>query len=70
LKPAAVWAREAMSDDPYFEYLIVDSTIVQAHQHAAGAKDGAQPLARNLFGYAYLFLSEYTHANRELRNGS
>ncbi|MGY3488109.1 hypothetical protein ACVW1C_005992 [Bradyrhizobium sp. USDA 4011] len=29
---------EAMSDDPDFEYLIVDSTIVRAHQHAAGAK--------------------------------
>jgi hypothetical protein len=29
-----------MSDDPYFEYLIVDPTIVQAHHHATGAKDG------------------------------
>jgi putative transposase len=28
----------AMSDDPDFEYLIIDSTIVRAHQHAAGAK--------------------------------
>jgi transposase len=37
-----VWRRifEAMSDDPDFEYLIVDSTIVRAHQHAAGAKKG------------------------------
>src|SRR5258708_30163927 len=26
---------DAMSDDPDFEYLIVDSTIVRAHQHAA-----------------------------------
>jgi len=35
-----VWHRifEAMSDDPDFEYLILDSTIVRAHQHAAGAK--------------------------------
>ena len=35
-----VWWRifEAMSDDPGFEYLIVDSTIVRAHQHAAGAQ--------------------------------
>ena len=35
-----VWWRifEAMSDDPDFEYLIVDSTVVRAHQHAAGAK--------------------------------
>jgi hypothetical protein len=28
----------AVSDDPDFEYLIIDSTIVRAHQHAAGAK--------------------------------
>lgn len=37
-----VWWRifEAMSDDPDFEYLIVDSTVVRAHQHAAGAKKG------------------------------
>ena len=37
-----VWYRmfEAMSDDPDFEYLIIDSTIVRAHQHAAGAKKG------------------------------
>lgn len=31
---------EAMSDDPDFEYLIMDSTIVRAHQRAAGAKKG------------------------------
>ena len=37
-----VWWRlfEAMSDDADFEYLIVDSTIVRAHQHAAGAQKG------------------------------
>jgi putative transposase len=37
-----VWHRifRAMSDDPDFEYLIVDSTIIRAHQHAAGAKKG------------------------------
>ena len=37
-----VWQRifAAMADDPDFEYLIVDSTIVRAHQHAAGAKGG------------------------------
>ena len=45
-----VWRRifEAMSDDPDFEYLIIDSTIVRAHQHAAGAKKGGlkiRPLA-------------------------
>jgi putative transposase len=37
-----VWQRifAALSDDPDFEYLIVDSTIVRAHQHASGAKRG------------------------------
>jgi putative transposase len=45
-----VWWRifAAMSDDDDFEYLIVDSTIVRAHQHAAGAKKGGlriKPLA-------------------------
>ena len=44
-----VWHRifAAMADDPDFEYLIVDSTIVRAHQHAAGAKKGLRirPLA-------------------------
>ena len=44
-----IWWRmfEAMADDPDFEYLIVDSTIIRAHQHASGAKKGLQirPLA-------------------------
>lgn len=37
-----VWRRifEAMSGDPDFEYLIIDSTIIRAHQHASGAKKG------------------------------
>jgi putative transposase len=37
-----VWHRifAATSDDPDFEYLIVDSTIIRAQQHAAGAKKG------------------------------
>jgi putative transposase len=38
---------EAMSDDPDFEYLIVDSTIVRAHQHAAGAKKGGLKIRRS-----------------------
>ena len=42
-----VWWRmfAAMSD---FEYLIIDSTVIRAHQHAAGAKKGGlkiKPLA-------------------------
>ncbi|MGO4404402.1 IS5 family transposase [Bosea sp. RAF48] len=42
-----VWWRifAAMSDDPDFEYLIVDSTIIRAHQHASGAKKGAEDQA-------------------------
>lgn len=44
-----IWWRmfAAMSDDPDFEYLIVDATIIRAHQHAAGAKKGLKikPLA-------------------------
>jgi putative transposase len=37
-----VWRRmfTALSDDPDFEYLILDSTVVRAHQHAAGARGG------------------------------
>ncbi len=31
---------KAMVKDPDFEYLMIDSTIVRAHQHAAGAKGG------------------------------
>ena len=38
------WERifNALLEDPDFEYLIIDSTIVRAHQHAAGAKGGAK----------------------------
>jgi transposase len=46
---SGVWQRifAALADDPDFEYLIIDSTIVRAHQHAAGAKGGLKirPLA-------------------------
>ncbi|MDB5368924.1 MAG: transposase [Roseomonas sp.] len=33
---------EAMSDDPDFEYLIVDGTNIHAHHKAAGAEKGGQ----------------------------
>jgi putative transposase len=38
------WERifQALVENPDFEYLIIDSTIVRAHQHAAGAKGGAR----------------------------
>jgi putative transposase len=37
-----VWQQifEALAVDPDFEYVMIDSTIVRAHQHAAGAKGG------------------------------
>ena len=39
---AGVWERlfQALSDDPDFEYVMIDSTIIRAHQHSAGAKGG------------------------------
>jgi putative transposase len=39
-----VWKRlfASVSDDPDFEYAMIDSTIVRAHQHSAGAKGGIQ----------------------------
>jgi putative transposase len=30
----------ALADDPDFEYVMIDSTIVRAHQHSAGGKGG------------------------------
>jgi putative transposase len=46
---AGVWWNlfKALADEPDFEYLIVDSTIVRAHQHATGKKGGLKiaPLA-------------------------
>jgi transposase len=44
-----IWWRifEAMSDDPDFEYLIIDSTVVRAHQHASGAKKGGLKIRRS-----------------------
>ena len=37
----------ALVEDPDFEYLIIDSTIVRAHQHAAGAKKGGAKMRRS-----------------------
>ena len=47
---SGVWERVflALSGDPDFEYVLMDSTIVRAHQHSAGAKGGMRrrkPLA-------------------------
>ena len=32
----------ALVEDPDFEYLMIDATIVRTHQHAAGAKGAAK----------------------------
>lgn len=39
-----VWARvfETLSQDADNEYVMIDSTIVRAHQHSSGAKGGRQ----------------------------
>ena len=38
-----VWERifKALSQDPDNEYVMIDSTIVRAHQHSSGAKGGS-----------------------------
>ncbi len=43
---SGVWQRvfEALARDADNEYASIDSTIVRAHQHSAGAKKGARPL--------------------------
>jgi hypothetical protein len=37
-----VWERvfKALSDDPDFEYVLIDGTLVRVHQHETGAKGG------------------------------
>lgn len=39
-----VWQRlfDALRNNPDFEYAMIDSTIIRAHQHAAGAKGGQE----------------------------
>jgi transposase len=39
-----VWQRiaDTIATDPDFEWVAIDSTIVRAHQHAAGAKGGSR----------------------------
>ena len=40
---AGVWARvmEALGGDADLEHLLIDSTVIRAHQHSAGAEKGA-----------------------------
>ena len=37
-----VWERvfKALCDDPDFEYVLIDGTLVRVHQHGTGAKGG------------------------------
>ena len=39
---AGIWVRilAALADDPDFESVIIDGTVIRAHQHAAGGKGG------------------------------
>lgn len=41
---SGVWERvfKTLSQDPDNEYVMIDSTIVRAHQHSSGAKGGLQ----------------------------
>jgi hypothetical protein len=36
-----------LGENPDLEYLIIDSTIVRAHQHAAGAQKGEAKMRRS-----------------------
>ena len=46
---SGVWERvfRTLATDANNEYALLDSTIVRAHQHSAGAKRGAQPARRS-----------------------
>ena len=44
-----VWERlfNALADNPDWEYLLIDSTIIRAHQHSAGAPKRGLKLTRS-----------------------
>lgn len=46
---SGVWKQvfERLADDPDNEYAMIDSTIVRAHQHSAGAKGGIRSKRRS-----------------------
>ena len=48
LRQTGVWRRvfEVLAQDADNEYVMIDSTIVKAHQHSAGAKKGGLNKAR------------------------
>ena len=47
-----VWAQllEAVTDEPDFEWLMIDASHIKAHPHAAGAVGGNQAMARTKGG--------------------
>jgi transposase len=49
---SGVWERifKTLSQDPDNEYVMIDSTIVRAHQHSSWAKGGAQAIGRSRGG--------------------
>ena len=60
---SGVWQRviEAVRTDADLEALLLDSTIVRAHQHAAGAKkEGAQAIGRSRGGLIPRFTWRWT----------
>jgi putative transposase len=51
---SGIWTRlfEALADEPDFEYVMIDSTIVRAHQHSAGGKGGLRIRPLDALGVA------------------
>jgi transposase len=51
---SGTWQRifDTLSDEPDFEYVMIDSLIVRAHQHSTGGKGGEfQAIGRSRGGY-------------------
>ena len=63
---SGVWERvfEHLADDADNEYAMIDTTIVRAHQHSAGAKGGEPEREANVRGSAGQILL------RECRGGT
>ena len=53
-----VWEKilEAIIDEPDFEWLMIDSSYIKVHQHAAGAAGGNQGMGRSKGGYAQRYM--------------
>ncbi len=41
---------EQLTNDPDYEWLMIDSTFIKAHQHSAGARGGSQEMSRTKGG--------------------